>query len=190
MSLPLDDISLDSVAGEPKPTLNVKFFIESGKTPELTLNLPLQWNRIDSKVELPKWTREMYLLEYIPHVKDLLKKQVANLQFKQQVVEELIKAMGGSPLEVDTRCYSSLAFLCDLSQYTIVVVVSIKSTFPQDPPQITFQSFTQFVRSRPFMRAWPDCPWSPRWSALEMAKRLRSFIVEVLPIFKKHCSAL
>jgi len=192
MALPLNDVILDPAAGEnePKPILFVKFYPETSKTTETSWTLPPNWARIiDLKLELPKWTREMCLLEYLLSIKEMIKKLVANFQVKRQVVEELIKAVG-SPMEVDTKTYSSLAFLCDVSQCSVIVTVGIRNKFPQEPPQIIFQSFTQFVRNRPYSKEWPECPWSPRWSPQEMAKRLRAFIMEGLPIFKKQCSAL
>jgi len=174
MALPLNDLLLDPAAGEneSKPILFIKFYPDTSKPTEATWTLPPNWARIIVKMELPKWSLETRLLEYLVSVKEMIKKLVVNFQVKRQVVEELIKAMG-SPTEVDTKTYSSLAFLYDVSQYSIIVTVGIRNKFPQEPPQIVFQSFTQFVRNRPFIKEWPNCPWSPRWTPQDMAKRLR-----------------
>jgi len=174
---------------EPKPTLFVKFYPESSKSTDTTLNLPPHWARLELKLELPKWTKETCLLEYIPNIKEAIKKQLVTVQIKRQLIEELIKVVGRAS-EVDTRTYSCISFLIEVSQHPVIITLIIKNKFPQDPPQIIFQSFIQVVKNRPFSKEWSDCPWSPRWSPQEMAKRLRTFIMEELPQFKKLCSSL
>jgi len=190
-SLPLDDISISDlpVQNEAKPILCVKYFTEAGKLPESSITYPQNWLSLDLKIELPKWTREMCLVEYTGLVKDTLKKQVLALQQRRQFITELINVMGPAT-EVDTKTYANVSIVCEVSGYPMVVIVRLGNKFPQDPPTVLFQSFIQMARNRPHVREWPDCPWSPRWTAQEMAKRIKTFISEGLPIFKKQCSML
>jgi BRCA1-A complex subunit BRE len=195
--IPLADFNIATLLGAKEPskdgvvTLFVSFDAAEHpfKTPEITLDISNVWAELlTGMAKLPAWSSNTCLLDYIPSIKDVLKEHFENIKTRKQVIKEFTAGFGGV-LEYDSVAYRKLSLMVDFNMYPVIVIVQLPSSYPRECPQLIMQSFQHTGSTgRPLQKVFNDYPYSPRWDAAELVKRLKAFIIENLPAFKKACS--
>ncbi|CAI0382691.1 unnamed protein product [Linum tenue] len=145
------------------------------------------------EIKLPSWVDGMCLAEYLPHLEELLQKQVLEAVSLIDVRRHFIEALAplfGRPLEADPVFCRKATFLANSGPFTFLVHVSISTQFPKQPPSLMLQS-TQHVNPRdmPVKSAiMNEYPWSPRWEVMLMAEKIHEFLFDECLNFKRYCN--
>ncbi|KAG8654559.1 BRISC and BRCA1-A complex member 2 isoform X2 [Manihot esculenta] len=122
-------------------------------------------------VKLPPWLDGMCLAEYLPHLEQLLQRQVSEAVSLIDVRRRFIEALAplfGRPLEADPVFCRKATFLSASGPFTL----------------LHFNSHGAPAKS-PLLN---DYPWSPRWEVSQMAERVFDFLVDESVNFKRQCN--
>lgn len=179
--------------------LQVVFPVRKGQSsspmvPQLKLVAPLLVKEVFDvdDVKLPVWPDGMCLAEYIPTLKDTLKRQVseafASVTSRKSFIECLYVPFG-RPLEADTIFCRRVSVLASSGIFAFLVHISLATQFPKQQPALTFQSCQHFdTMGKPITRSYKDYPWSPRWDIHQMIQRIYDFVADECNVFKKYCN--
>ncbi|XP_011045080.1 PREDICTED: BRCA1-A complex subunit BRE-like isoform X2 [Populus euphratica] len=144
-------------------------------------------------VKLPSWLDGMCMAEYLPHLEELLQRQVLEavtlIDVRRQFIEALAPLLG-RPLEADPVFCRKASFLVCSGPFTFMLHVFLSTNFPKQQPSLMFQS-TQHFNSLGMPVKSPlitEYPWSPRWETSQMADRISDFLVDESLNFKRHCN--
>ncbi|KAJ9165967.1 hypothetical protein P3X46_020776 [Hevea brasiliensis] len=144
-------------------------------------------------VKLPPWLDGMCMAEYLPHLEELLQRQVSEavslIDVRRLFIEALVPLFG-RPLEADPVFCRKATFLATSGPVTLLVHFFLSTQFPKEQPSVMMQS-TQHFNSHGAPAKSPlltDYPWSPRWDASQMAERIFDFLVDESLNFKRHCN--
>ncbi|KAF2310126.1 hypothetical protein GH714_006622 [Hevea brasiliensis] len=128
-------------------------------------------------VKLPPWLDGMCMAEYLPHLEELLQRQVSEavslIDVRRLFIEALVPLFG-RPLEADPVFCRKATFLATSGPVTLLVHFFLSTQFPKEQPSVMMQS-TQHFNSHGAPAKSPlltDYPWSPRWDASQMAERI------------------
>ncbi|KDP36917.1 hypothetical protein JCGZ_08208 [Jatropha curcas] len=144
-------------------------------------------------VKLPPWLDGMCLAEYLPHLEELLQRQVSEAVSSIDVRRRFIEALApllGRPLEADPVFCRKATFLATSGPFTFLVHLFLSTQFPKQQPSLMLQSTQHFnAHGSPAKSALlTDYPWSPRWEVSQMAERVFDFLAEESLNFKKYCN--
>ncbi|KAJ6931540.1 BRISC and BRCA1-A complex member 2-like isoform X1 [Populus alba x Populus x berolinensis] len=144
-------------------------------------------------VKLPSWLDGMCMAEYLPHLEELLQRQVLEavtlIDVRRQFIEALAPLLG-RPLEADPVFCRKASYLVCSGPFTFMLHVFLSTNFPKQQPSLMFQS-TQHFNSLGMPVKSPlitEYPWSPRWETSQMADRISDFLVDESLNFKRHCN--
>lgn len=143
-------------------------------------------------VKLPTWPDEMCISEYLPSLKERIKRQVqeayTSVTLRKYFIENLFVPFG-RPIEADTVYGRKVSVIASSGYFVFLVHFALSSQFPKQQPAVTLQSCLHFDNyGKPIMRTYKDYPWSPRWETSEMVQRIFDFVVEESTNFKKYCN--
>lgn len=110
-------------------------------------------------------------MDFIPQVRETIEEFMRTLTLRRGLVREFIKQTN-SVLEYDSNDYRKVSFLGEYNSIPIIVTVTLQPAFPNDAPLVTLQSMAHWS-TKPLFRNLAKVPWSPRWTAEEMVKRIR-----------------
>jgi BRCA1-A complex subunit BRE len=155
--------------------------------------------QMSSAVECPPWSGDnVYLGLYIKHAEGEIKKKLeaeaTQYVLRRQQLAAFLSHFGTALLEYDLEHFRSIHLLFEVQAFYAVVAISLPDGFPQLQPTIAIHSLYRPIKSRaPFVKTFNhvgDFPYSPRWSADEIAERTRTFLQETLPKFQvEECRA-
>jgi len=143
-----------------------------------------------SNLRIPMFPNGGCLMDYVPHVCQLLKNKVeqvaAGFEKRKEYTAAFLRHFGRSLLEFDAEGFSKLSFLFEWKEFYFTFHIVLPLYFPQDKPSFKLQSiYHKTYNNQPFTRVCNDYPYSPRWDAEEMAERAKTFLLENIPKFKK-----
>ncbi|XP_061967133.1 uncharacterized protein LOC133690880 isoform X2 [Populus nigra] len=145
------------------------------------------------EVKLPAWLDGMCMAEYLPHLEELLQRQVLEavtlIDVRRQFIEALSPVIG-RPLEADPVFCRKASFLVCSGPFTFLVHFFLSTQFPKQRPSLMFQSI-QHLNSLGMPVKSPlitEYLWSPRWEPSQMAERISDFLVDESLNFKRHCN--
>lgn len=201
-AVPLLRVDCDLVGGRHQAViqLRVVFPVRKGQlswsptVPHLKLFAPPTVKEVFDveDVKLPVWSDGMCIAEYIPTLKETLKRQVNDAFTSVALRKSFIEGISmpfGRPLEADTVYGRKVSVLACSGIFLFLVHFGLSIQFPKQQPSITLQSCLHFDNiGKPIMRAYKDYPWSPRWDMAEMLQRIYEFVVEESSNFKKYCN--
>lgn len=145
---------------------------------------------VDSK--MPGWTDSTCLMEYVPVLQQQLQEQVQEAKQAVELRKAFISALlpcFGRPLEADLVNFRHVSVFLTSGTLMFLVHFYLPITFPKQQPSLVLQSTQHFdTQGRPIAsRPYGDFPWSPRWEAGEMARRICDFIVSETTNFRRLC---
>ncbi|WCJ35095.1 BRISC and BRCA1-A complex member 2 [Euphorbia peplus] len=144
-------------------------------------------------VKLPSWVDGMCMAEYLPHLEELLQRQVSEAVSLIDVRRRFIEAsvpLFGRPLEADPVFCRKATFLASSGSFTFLVHFHLSALFPKQQPSLMLQSIQHFnSHGSPAKTALlSEYPWSPRWEASLMAERVFDFLLDESVNFKRQCN--
>ncbi|KAJ8762273.1 hypothetical protein K2173_007430 [Erythroxylum novogranatense] len=144
-------------------------------------------------VKLPTWLDGMCMAEYLPHLEELLHKQVLEAVSLIHIRRRFIEALAplfGRPLEADPIFCRKATFLAASGAFTFLVHFILPTQFPKHQPSLMLQSTQHFNSTGiPFKSQFQsEYPWSPRWEVPQMADRIFDFLVDESLNFKRYCN--
>jgi len=157
---------------------------------EARLVIPPLWDKSFAKLpKIPPLSHGTCLIDYMPQVKDILDTYISNLKTRRKFILQLINLVG-QPLEYDPVLFYRATFLVvNPEGVSDSVFVTLHDLFPERAPSLTILSHN-FIKGnppRPVTITKDNVPFSPRWSAEEMARRMQGYLVEQLAEFNKLC---
>ncbi|KAJ9186446.1 hypothetical protein P3X46_002018 [Hevea brasiliensis] len=172
-----------------------RMYVSAPSAPRLKLMSSAELKALFSidDVKLPPWLDGMCLAEYLPHLEQLLQRQVSEavslIDVRRRFIEALV-LLFGRPLEADPVFCRKATFLATSGPFTLLVHFFLSTQFPKQQPSMMLQS-TQHFNSHGAPAKSPlltEYPWSPRWEASQMAERIFDFLVDESVNFKRHCN--
>jgi len=145
------------------------------------------WESLLLGTKLPTWTSDMFTVGYLPLLKDMISSNYNELMARKKFID-CLQTFFGTPLEYDAYNFQKGAFLFDQGNFVFIAHISISMDFPAKQPSVTLSSIGNIKNNKPIIAVYNNFPYSPRWSADELARRVKDFIAGVLPDFKKCCS--
>ncbi|KAL4238039.1 hypothetical protein ACF0H5_002750 [Mactra antiquata] len=144
-----------------------------------------------SNLRIPGFPTGSCLSEYVPDVTRLLKNKVDQIcqgyEKRKEFVAAFLSMFGRSVLEYDAESFKKVSFLFEWNDFFFVIHIDLPALFPKDQPSLTFQSVYHEYKGQPYIETHQDnYPYSPRWSGLEMAERIKGFILENIGAFQKQ----
>ncbi|GAB6020477.1 hypothetical protein CHUAL_003166 [Chamberlinius hualienensis] len=157
--------------------------------PQLFLSAKIEESLKGMSLRLPPFPNGGYLIDYLPTVCKLLQEKidilVNGLQKRKDYFAAFLRRFGKFVLEYDKTNFEKMSFLFEWKNFYFVFNIEIPRFFPEDKPRLTFQSIYHLTNEQPFTTLTVDYPYSPRWSAVEMADRTKKFLLEYIPEFQK-----
>ncbi|KAK7492296.1 hypothetical protein BaRGS_00016393 [Batillaria attramentaria] len=151
-------------------------------TPELHLS-PRVENALggSSCLRIPTFTAGTLLGDYVGNVRQV----VQGFEKRKEYVAAFLSHFGQSVLECDLQTFRNMSFLFEWNDFFFTFSVELPLYFPTEYPSFIFQSVYHEVKGRPFMEVITTFPYSPRWSANEMAVRAKAFILDYISKFQR-----
>ncbi|XP_033101139.1 BRISC and BRCA1-A complex member 2-like [Anneissia japonica] len=130
-----------------------------------------------SSLRIPSFPADSCLLDYIPHVCELLQNMVEQIskgyRRRKEYIAAFLSHYGKSVLEYDIEGFYKISFLFENYDFFCTVHIELPTYFPREQPVIHFQSIYHFdVYGKPFSSVIRNYPYSPRWTGNEMAQRV------------------
>ncbi|XP_074644163.1 BRISC and BRCA1-A complex member 2-like [Tubulanus polymorphus] len=143
-----------------------------------------------NSMKIPIIQSRTHLIEYISQLITLLKNKVNQVisyhEKRVEYVSAFLAHYERSVIEYDAEKYTSISFLFEWNDFFFIIHIEIALNFPLVKPTLTFQSvYHESNQQKPFSVTIEHYPYSPRWSGIEMAERLRSYILEYIAEFQK-----
>ncbi|ELU12901.1 hypothetical protein CAPTEDRAFT_112865 [Capitella teleta] len=140
-------------------------------------------------LRIPGFPNGACLIDYVPNVQELLTNKVNQIvqsyDKRREYMSAFLSHFGGSLIEQDSEGFSSISFLFEWHDFFYVLTVNLSLVFPQEQPIFVFSSvYHENSLREPFHKEVRDYPYSPRWSAQEMASRARAFILDHIGSFQ------
>ncbi|KAK2150929.1 hypothetical protein LSH36_382g03000 [Paralvinella palmiformis] len=198
IKLPVDFSRIPAYLTKDKPGDDVAVLLVTFQSPECSKVTPQLYlsPRIEdvlgdsSVMRIPPYLNGGCLIDYLPSVCDLLKNKVDQVAYvyekRRDYVHTFLTVFGRSVVEYDTEAFTHINFLFEWHDFFFNLGIDLSSQFPSHPPTLTFQSvYHEEGGGRPYTKIIKDYPYSPRWSANEMAERLRTYLLEYIPAFQR-----
>eukprot|EP01116_Phalansterium_solitarium_P022069 TRINITY_DN7155_c0_g1_i1.p1 TRINITY_DN7155_c0_g1~~TRINITY_DN7155_c0_g1_i1.p1 ORF type:complete len:408 (-),score=105.81 TRINITY_DN7155_c0_g1_i1:450-1673(-) len=128
------------------------------------------------------------LSDYVEAAEASVQQAYTRLLCRRWLLLALMHAFGGW-LELDASSYQRATFMASCSQVPLLIIVTVPAEFPDRQPLLTLQSAHHFrADGGSYVREYKNYPYSPRWSATELASRLKSFLEDkAADSFMKAC---
>eukprot|EP00656_Telonema_subtile_P001948 TRINITY_DN10846_c0_g1_i1.p1 TRINITY_DN10846_c0_g1~~TRINITY_DN10846_c0_g1_i1.p1 ORF type:complete len:347 (+),score=63.51 TRINITY_DN10846_c0_g1_i1:180-1220(+) len=163
-------------------TLQFVYGIDSTAPPTVQLH----WSTpTPPKFQLPAWTRDDCLVEYILRVQaQLYQAQQALLAVIQQrtALFDAARQAFGCALEAGSDRIS-FQFVHSTG-FCVICHFVIHPNFPAQMPEIVLQSLYPSRGGQPLTQTFKEYPYSPRWPPEELCERWRAFLMDKIPAFK------
>eukprot|EP00884_Botryococcus_braunii_P003143 jgi/Botrbrau1/1282/Bobra.0163s0064.1 len=147
--------------------------------PDLAFHVPAQLLDIIGMPDLPVWTTEMCMMEYLPRCTDAINSHVADAAKRAILRQSLLSCLTDTdlswPYELDARTCRSASFQLRHEGVDFHVHVSIPKEFPDHQPLLILERAERFLRDSYHL---PLVCMEPRWPATEMAHRILAFLQE------------
>ncbi|CAN1163326.1 BRISC and BRCA1-A complex member 2 [Linum perenne] len=148
-------------------------YVSAPSAPRLKLTSTAELKALFSvdDIKLPSWVDAMCLAEYLPHLEELLQRQVLEAVSLIDIRRHFIEALAtlfGRPLEADPVFCRKAVFLASSGPFTF----------------LHFNSRGMPVKSA----ILAEYPWSPRWEVSLMAEKIHEFLVDECLNFKRYCN--
>ncbi|PVD26678.1 hypothetical protein C0Q70_14356 [Pomacea canaliculata] len=183
------------VQGNPGPDRAILTFSYSSPdstriSPELHLSPKIEHALGGSScLKIPSLTSGTLIGDYVICIQKLLKNKVTDVirgvEKRKEYTAAFLSHFGRSVLEYDLETFSTMSFLFEWNDFFFTFTVTLPLYFPGDQPQFLFQSVYHESRGRPYFQIDKDFPYSPRWSANEMAVRAKAHILETIGKFQR-----
>jgi hypothetical protein len=165
--------------------LSITFYPDINRIPtaRLLVGSGSLWEGLQMKI--PSWTTDTCTMTYIPDVKALLKPHFDSWFLRKKLVKALVDVFG-RPLEFDAYSFQKVAFVFDDQTLPMLLFFSVPSTFPTKQPVVTLQSTLGLSKlDRPLQKVYDAYPYSPRWTMDELSRRIKDWLIDAIPEFKK-----
>jgi len=135
--------------------------------------------------KLPAWTDSTVTVDYLDQIRTSMKMFLNNVKAKKRFIQTCISVFG-CPLEYDSFYFSRIAFF--FQEIEAVAHFALHDNFPEKQPAIVLQSVMCLKGTplKPIQAVFDSYPYSPRWPAEELTKRIRAFLLEKK--FKEYCA--
>ncbi|XP_071963258.1 BRISC and BRCA1-A complex member 2-like [Antedon mediterranea] len=142
-----------------------------------------------SSLRIPSFPAGSCLLDYIPHVCELLQNMVDQIskgyQRRKEYIAAFLSHFGKAVLEYDMITFHRISFLFEHFDFFCTVHIHLPTYFPKDQPIFNFQSIYHFdAYNKPYTSIVNNYPYSPRWTGNEMAQRAEMFLTGHIQEFK------
>ena len=103
-----------------------------------------------------------------------------------KAVHELMKT---KVIEYDSTNFFKMSLLYSFEDFNFIVHLSMYKTFPKDAPLLTFES-TYYCKEggKLFQMVCKKYSYDMKWSADDMARKIKQVIEEKAPVFKNNCN--
>jgi len=142
------------------------------------------WNVLLSGIKFPSWTEDTLIVTYLRDLEKIVKKSFEDLLSRKRFIFSLIELFSCC-LEYDSYLFQKVSFLFDYNNFAFIVHISISTDFPQKQPIIILQATAMKNGSKVIQQVYDNYPYSPRWTAEEMGKRIRSWLAGASVFFQK-----
>ncbi|KAK7104836.1 BRISC and BRCA1-A complex member 2-like [Littorina saxatilis] len=140
-------------------------------------------------LRIPSYTSGTLLGDYVAHVKQQLDNKVTQVvrgfEKRKEYIAAFLSQFGRCVIEYDLQTFSNISFLFEWNDFFFIYAVELPLYFPAETPKFTFQSVYHEVKGQPYFETVGNFPYSPRWSADEMASRAKLFIMNHISKFQR-----
>lgn len=142
-----------------------------------------------SQLRIPAYTAGTLLGDYVSCVVQLLDNKVTQVvrgfEKRKEYMAAFLSQFGRSVIEYDLHAFSQISFLFEWNDFFFTYSVELPLYFPAEQPTFLFQSVYHEVKGQPYTETINDFPYSPRWSASEMASRAKAYILDHISKFQR-----
>lgn len=138
---------------------------------------------------IPSYLSGTLLGDYVACVYRLLENKVTlvlrGFEKRKEYIAAFLSQFGRSVIEYDLHSFSYLSFLFEWNDFFFTFTVELSLYFPLEHPKFMFQSVYHEVKGQPYSEVIENFPYSPRWTANEMASRAKTFILDYISKFQR-----